>query len=305
MENSFSSIVDSAASILVLLPEKPAFDDVSAGLSLYLSLHETRNVNISCPSPMTVGFNRIIGVNKIGAELGNKNLTIKFKGYDAGNIEKVSYDIINGEFNLTVVPKAGFTAPQKEQMDLTFSGVSADLVILVGGRSDSDFTTLESEEFSGAKIAHVGNRGLSSNRDVMSFAMPGATASEVVANIIKANNMSMDPDIATNLVMGIEEGTSNFTSGEVTPDTFEVFAWLMRSGGHRQAKVKLSPMGFPPGAIPTQPFNQPRPVQTVSQPVQTPNPEPILEQVEGKEEVVENPPDDWLQPKVFKGTNVS
>jgi hypothetical protein len=301
MENSFSSLVDSAASILVLLPTKPYFDQVAAGLSLYLSIHDKKEVNISCPSPMTVGFNRIIGINRISSELGNKNLTIKFKGYDAGNIEKVSYDIVNGEFNLTVVPKPGFTSPTKEQMDLSFSGISADLVILVGGANDSHFPILESQELSGAKVAHVGNRTLSSNRDVMSFAKPGATTSELVANLIKENNMSIDPDIATNLVMGIEEGSTNFTSNEVTPDTFETFAYLLRSGGQRRPKTKLSPMGFPPGAIPTQPFNQ----STNLQINKSANPEPVLEQVEGKEETIENPPDDWLQPKVFKGTSVS
>ena len=31
----------------------------------------------------------------------------------------------------------------------------------------------------------------------------------------------------------------------------------------------------------------------------------IPEKIESKEELVENPPDDWLQPKVFKGTSIS
>lgn len=243
---------------------------------------------------MMVGFNRIIGIDKITSELGNKNLTIKFKGYDAGNIEKVSYDIINGEFNLTVVPKVGFISPSKEQMELSFSGISADLVILVGGNNDSDFPILVSEELTTAKVAHIGNRVLSSDRDIMSFATPGASTSEVVASIIKGNGMSVDPDIATNLVMGIEEGSSNFSSSEVTPDTFETFAYLLRSGGRRQPKTKLSPMGFPPGSIPTQPFGEGVLQEEV-------NPE----QIENKEEVIENPPDEWLQPKVFKGTSVS
>lgn len=331
MQDSFSSLIDSAASILVLLPTKPYFDQVAAGLSLYLSIHDKKEVNISCPSPMMVGFNRIIGINKISSELGNKNLTIKFKGYDANNIEKVSYDIIEGEFNLTVVPKTGFTAPTKEQMDLSFSGVSADLIILIGGANDSHFPILETPELASAKVAHIGNRVLSSSRNVMSFAKPGATTSEIVANLIKDNNMSVDPDIATNLVMGVEEGSANFTSPDVNADTFETFANLLRSGGVRQPKTKLSPIGFPPGAIPTTPFNQPKPVRTVSTTPSevaskalhgTPldasnaiqsgqNPEPVIEQangpepleaIEGKEEVnVENPPDDWLQPKVFKG----
>src|SRR3990167_10506820 len=100
MDNSFSSLVDSASSVLILLPNKPYFDQVAAGLSLYLSLADRKSATISCPSPMMVGFNRLIGVNKIVEEIGNKNLMIKFAGYDANNIEKVSYDIENGEFKL-------------------------------------------------------------------------------------------------------------------------------------------------------------------------------------------------------------
>lgn len=293
MDNSFNSLVDSASSILVLLPTKPYFDQVAAGLALYLSLHDKKEVAISCPSPMTVGLNRIIGVNKIASELGNKNLTIKFKGYDANNIEKVSYDIIDGEFNLTVVPKAGFTAPQREQIDLGFSGVAADLVILIGGANDSHFPILESPELAGVKVAHIGNRVLSSNREVMSFAKPGATTSELVANLIKDNNLSLDADTATNLVMGIEEGSSNFASPEVTPETFETFAYLLRNGGQRQPRTKLSPANFPVGSIPTQPLTEPQPA-----------PQQDVEGIQEEEQVI-NPPEDWLQPKVYKGTSVN
>jgi nanoRNase/pAp phosphatase (c-di-AMP/oligoRNAs hydrolase) len=320
MDNSLTSLIDSATSILVLLPTKPYFDQVAAGLSLFLALRENKEVAISCPSPMMVGFNRLVGIDKITSELGSKNLTIKFKGYDANNIEKVSYDIVQGEFNLTVVPKAGFSAPSKEQMDLNFSGVSADLVILIGGANDSHFPILESGELGSAKIVHIGNRVLSSNREVMSLAKPGATTSELVTSVIKENNMNIDRDIATNLLMGIEEGSSNFSSNEVTPDTFETFAFLLRSGGQRSTQTKLSPMNFPVGSIPTKPFIQStnkqsaasndvsksaKDAQPMSQTMAAPGPEPIVEQVESKEEMVENPPDDWLQPKVYKGTSVS
>ena len=78
MENSLLTLIDSAASVLIVLPTKPYFDQVAAGLSLYLSVHDRKEASIFCPSPMTVGFNRLIGVNKISTELGNKNLTIKF-----------------------------------------------------------------------------------------------------------------------------------------------------------------------------------------------------------------------------------
>jgi len=305
MENSFASLIDSAASILIVLPTKPYFDQVAAGLSLYLSILARKEVSIFCPSPMTVGFNRLIGVNKISAELGSKNLTIRFAGYEATNIDKVSYDIDNGEFKLTVVPKAGLTAPQKEQIDISHAGISADLVILVGGANDSHFPILLSDELSNAKIAHIGTRVLDSKREVMSFAKPGATTSELVASLIKENGLEIDTDTATNLVMGMEEGSANFTSNEVTPETFEIFAYLLRSGGQRVPKVKLSPVNFPPGAIPARPFSVPssrEPVTPISQ-IET-QPEVVVPE-SGEENPDVNPPSDWLQPKIYKGTSVS
>ena len=303
MENSFLNLIDSATSILVVLPTKPYFDQVAAGLSLYLSIHDRKEVSIFSPSPMTVGFNRLIGVNKISADIGSKNLTIKFAGYDATNIDKVSYDIDNGEFKLTVVPKTGQVAPQKEQVNVSYAGVAADLVILVGGANDSHFPILASNELSGAKIIHIGTRVLDSSREIMSFAKPGATTSELVANLIKENGLTIDADTATNLVMGIEEGSLNFTSNEVTPETFETFAGLLRSGGQRIPKVKLSPIGFPPGAIPTRPFGAPAPQAPVT-PITQIETQPEANVAETGEESPDiNPPSDWLQPKIYKGAS--
>jgi hypothetical protein len=311
MENSLLTLIDSATSILVVLPTKPYFDQIAAGLSLYLSIHDRKEVEIHCPSPMMVGFNRLVGVNKISGELGKKNLTIKFAGYEAANIDKVSYDIENGEFKLTVVPKSGFASPQEDQVTVSYNGISADLIILVGGANDSHFPILELAELKDAKVAHVGTRVLDSKREVSSFAKPGATTSELVASLIKENGLVMDTDTATNLVMGIEEGSMNFTSSEVTPETFETFAFLLRNGGQRRPKVRLSPIDFPPGAIPSKPFSVPNqisgfaPVQKPAQQSPVASSEPVAEQIENKEDVLENPPNDWLQPKIFKGNTPS
>ncbi len=289
MNESFNTIIGSASEILILLPDNPDFDVVAAGLGLYLSLRDQKQTAISCKSPMVVGFNRLIGVNKIGDELGNKNLTIKFKGYDAKNIEKVSYDIIDGEFNLTVTPKSGQIAPQADSIELNYSGVSANLVILFGGVSDGDFSALNEKQFAGAKMAHIGTRVLSATSgETLSFAKPASSISELVAEIIKETGFPIDVDVATNLAMGIEEGSNNFGSSEVTPDTFEIFAYLLRSGAQRLPAEKISASDFPAGSIPgVQVFQKGKQVQDV----------------EGtkEEEQVINPPEDWLQPKVIKG----
>jgi nanoRNase/pAp phosphatase (c-di-AMP/oligoRNAs hydrolase) len=283
MDNSFGSIINSASSVLILLPTKPFFDQVAAGLSLYLSLKKKKDASISCPSPMVVEFNRLVGVNKISQELGNKNLVVKLVDYPSENIERVSYDIENSEFRLTIIPKSGFPSPKKEQASLGYSGVSADVVILVGGANKTHFPAIiSSKDLAGAKIIHIGTRALSvsSESDIMSFARPASSCSERAANLIKESGFELDVDIATNLLAGIEDGSKKFSSAEVVADTFQVVADLMRIGGVRKRSFshqKDQSEKFPPGSIPGKKI------------------------VEKKSEA----PKDWLEPKIYKGTSVS
>src|SRR3990167_4039441 len=246
MENSFNSIIDSSKSVLILLPTKPYFDQVAAGLALYLSLRDRKEMGITCPSPMLVGFNRV------SSEFGNKNLTIRFREYKASDIEKVSYDIENGEFRLTVVPKPGFSSPKKEHVTFEYSGISADTIILVGGANESHFPALSAKDLDQARLVHIGTRPLSlaGNSSVLSFARPGSSTSEIVAALIKESGITMDADIATNLLMGIEDGSREFNGPDVSPETFEIVAQLLRDGGQRLPKERMEKTDYPTGAIP-------------------------------------------------------
>lgn len=280
MDNSFKSLIESAGSILVLLPANPSFDEVAAGLSLNLSLKGRKDVNISCFTPMLVEYNRLVGVNKVSNELGNKNLVIKFVGYNARDVERVSADIENNEFYLTVIPKPGAVSPKKEQVQLTFSGVASDTVVLIGGGADADFPSLSSKDLVTAKLIHVGtkNLNLSGGKQLLSFAKPGSSISEIVSSLIKELDIEFDQDIATNLVSGIEEGSKSFKSPDVTPETFETFAELLKKGGQRISQIQYQPTSFPTGAIPTD-------IEVEKEP---------------------ETPKEWLQqPKIFKGTSVS
>lgn len=271
--NSFSPIIDSANSVLILLPSRPYFDQVAAGLALYLALKDKKETAISASTPMIVEFNRLVGVDKVTQELGNKNLTIKFSDYQANDIERVSYDIENGEFKLTVIPKPGVASPKKEQLVVNYSGVSADTIILIGGGNESHFPQLLSKDLLGAKLVHIGTRPLpiSSGKEVLSLARPASCLSELVAVLIKESNLNLDADIATNLLLGIEEGTKQFSFSETTADTFETVASLIRAGGKRAGK-SAAPIPMP---LPEKPVREPE------------------------------APKDWLEPKVYKGTSIS
>lgn len=302
MENSFKSVIDKSKSILILLPTKPYFDQVAAGLSLFLLLRDKKQIQISSPTPMTVGFNKLIGVNKITQELGNKNLIIRFADYRANDIERVSYDIENGQFRLTVIPKQHISPPGKDRIQLSYSGITAGTVIIIGGASESHFPAISSKELVGANLVHIGTRdiSLSSNKTCISFSRSGSSVSEVVYSLIKESALSIDTDIATNLLMGIDEGSDSFAGADVSAETFTVVAELMKAGGKRSAPVsaqKSYPAATVAGGLPPR-LVQPAFTGTRSQQVPQDN-------KDKKESEADKTPKDWLEPKIFKGTSIS
>lgn len=282
MENSFKNLIDSAQEVLILLPTKPFTDQVAGGLALFLSLLQSgKNVSISCPAPMVTEFSRLITVDKITSELGSKNLVIKLVNYEAVNVDKVNYDIENSQFKLTIASKPGFKSPTKDQIDISYSGASSDLVILIGGANDSHFPAVSQAELKSSKLIHIGTRLLeitNNDLEILSFARPASSTSEIVANLIKESGLTIDADIATNLVAGIEEQSKGFQNNEVTADTFMIFAELLKLGGRRMPKI-VSAKNYPVGAVPTQPFNQ------VVAPTEVPK--------------------SWSEPKIYTGTTVS
>jgi len=304
MENSFKSVIEGSKSTLILLPTKPRFDQVAAALSLYLSLRESRDVQIFSPTPMTVEFNRLIAVNKINQEIGNKNLVIRFVDYRASDIERVSYDIENGQFRLTVIPKQKINPPGKDQIELSYSGISADTVIIIGGSSESHFPAISSKDLVGANIVHIGNKdiALSSGKSYISFSKPAFSVSEIVFSLIADSGFSIDTDIATNLLMGIEDSSDSFSSSEVTADTFVVVAELMRLGGKRQPSLPRQ-TDLPPGTIPGQLRSQHAKIQPTKQVRKKPqiNFQKSSQLKTGEPEG--SPPQDWLKPKIYKGGN--
>jgi len=296
MDNSLKSLIDSTNSLVIILPVKPYFDQVAAGLSLYLSQKGKKDVSIVCQTPMLVEFNRLVGVNKITSEVGNKNMVVSLGDYPAQNIERVSYDIEEQEFKLTIIPKTGMVPPTKHQVILRYSGVSADLVIRIGGAPQDQFPLLANKEFEGIKTAHIGVKQLSTsdNSQIISLAKPSSSVSELIGEYIKNEEGGFDQDMATNLLLGIEDATRNFTSDYVTADTFQMVADLMRAGARRERPT--NPRNYPAGAKPSKIFNPKR--------------QDNLEAIENKEEIIEQkdetqPPKEWLSPKIFKGTSVS
>lgn len=278
MDKSFKNLIEAAKSILLLLPANPNFDQTAGGLALFLALKDKKQTTIACPTPMVVEFNRLIAVDKITKELGNKNLVISLADYNPDNLEKVSYDLEeNGEMKLKIMTKPGGVPPREDQVKLTYTGVSADLVILIGGVDQTSFPDLTSnKDLAEVRLAHIGTEGAKiEGKDAISLARPASSISELIGALIKESGLEVDADMATNLIMGIEEGSKNFTDASVTGETFSMVGELMKLGGKRAGAVPPKGM-FPPGAIPGE--------------------------IPGQGGQV---PQSWFDPKIYKGTSVS
>src|SRR5690606_24907451 len=95
----------------------------------------------------------------------------------------------------------------------------------------------EIELFEKAKIVNYGNRP--GNFGSVNLTDPSSSNSELTTAVIQELHLPIDPDIANNLMRGMEDATQGLTSPTMTADTFEAFAVLYRNGARRQVMVNM------------------------------------------------------------------
>ncbi len=341
MNDNLSQLVSgitNAKSILILLGTHPSPDSIAAALSLSLSLPQLgKSIKVACPSPMTAGLSRLVGIDKVGSQVNNKNLIISFSVPEEA-IEKVSYNYENGKLNFIVEPSSGYVAPGENQVSFSYSGIDADLLLLLGVKDPQDLGQFAQIE----ELANHPNQ-LSLSLD-STFSVEGtATYSQIAGEVISSLNIELTADAATNLLIGIDSATNNLSKG-VTPEALEIAAKCLRAGAVRQTSSlpDLSQtsgemgIGLPAKTPPFPPRqNQPRffprrrgnfpnrgpqtsqpanpsggPSQfTSSSPVTAPipsipSPTPITQTTETDVETPIDPSPDWFEPKIYKGSSL-
>ncbi len=250
--------------VAVLLPQNPNFDDVAAALALKLALDKAgRKTAVACVDPMTVEVHRLVAANTVTAEFGNRNLIIAFPGQTEA-VDKISYNVEGGELQLVVTPKSGVILDHTK-LKFVPSSAGADIVIMVGVRELADLGELYSK-----------------SKDVIDnaeqFWLDGQILSQEATKLIQHLRLPVDPDVASNLLAGIEQITNHYQSPVVSADTFEAAAFLMRQGAHRHDPALASQ--YPAGSIPTT-------------------------QPQDQAQVQAQPEPDWYEPKIYRGTSVS
>lgn len=279
--DSLKTAIGTAKSIIIALPPEPDMDTVAAGLGLYYSLVQTKSVHIGSSQSVKISNARLLGIEKIETNIGNQNLVISFD-YPEDKLDKVDYERSeNGNVKLLIKPRAGETAPDPSLIKFNYSGAEADLVFVLGIQTLEELGRLYSEEkafFDSANIVSLNLTQDQSNFAKHSFHTQSASClSELVAYLLRETEYSTTPDGATDLLLSISQASDNYTSQKITPDTFEITAFLLRQGGRR------SPALFRPAFVP-QSVQAPLPVASMAPKNQTEN----------------RVPSDWKQPKIFR-----
>ena len=288
-------------SIGIGVGKNPGVDEMAGALSLYLALSGVgKKATVICPTEPIVELSSLVGINKVGKSFDGDvtgDLTVSFP-YKEGEIEKISYTLEEGKLNILV--KAGENGLNFNEKDVEYktSAGAPGLIFVVGTPRLSDLgTAFDMENLKDSKVVNIDYK--SENQGFGDIPLLGKSASsvcELMANFLSSLDLTMDIDIASNLLAGIVDATDNFQSLTTSSLAFETAANLLKKGAVRQAKYAkkdvIEDSFFTPKAQP-----------------QTPSFSKITIGTEEKKEGItldeNNPPDDWLAPKIYKGsTNI-
>lgn len=295
-------------SIGIAVGKNPGIDEMAAALSLYLALSETsKKVAIVCPTEPIVEVSSLVGIDKVKKSFEggtNGDLTVTFP-YREGEIEKISYTLEEGKLNILV--KAGENGLSFSERDVEYKreGSAPGLVFIVGTPRISDLgTAFDMETFKDSKVINIDYK--SENQGFGDIPLLGKSASsvcELMANFISSLDLKMDVDVASNLLTGIIAATDNFQSSATSPLAFETAATLLKKGAVRKAKnvsnsdVEEDAFFSPKFQSKTEEKKTAFAKEGYGEPKEEPKQEIKLDE--------NNPPDDWLAPKIYKGsTNI-
>ena len=311
MDNlTFSKIkeaIEKYTNIAVATRNNPSVDEMGAALSLYLTLKDLgRNVVVATPSEPLVEVSSLVGIDEVKTSLGGEggDLVVSFP-YKEGEIDKVSYT--RDDSFLNIVVKAGEKGLGFKESDVKFTrgGSAPELLFIIGSPRVSDLGKLfDPEALKGTVVVNIDNKAENQGYgDILMVSPRLSSISEAVANLLFSLGFKMDLDIAQNLMLGIATSTENFQSDHTSPLAFEMAGILMRQGALRpsnQTQRRRMTTTSPTFAeeLQTAPIVR----QKFAAETKEAKPEVKIQEELQSMKSNDNPPEDWLEPKIYKGS---
>lgn len=279
--NALKAKLQEVNSVLITFATTPNQDSIAAALAFYLSLKNSgKKVVIASSNPVTVRDSHLVALDKVKTDIGGNNLVITLN-VPEDRVDKVTSNTEGGHLNLIINPREGAEPVTEKDIVFGYSGAVADLILVIGAADLKDIGALAEKEvelFTKSTIANISNQVGSFG--AINITDPSSSNSELVTALLKELALPMDVDIANNLMIGIEAGTDNLSSPNMTADTFEALAVLYRTGARRQVKTIVPQQAK---IVADMPIVDNGPV------IEETPPQPLAE-----------PQADWLKPKIYK-----
>lgn len=277
-------------SIAIATPTNPSVDEMGAALSLYLSLGKlNKNLSIATPKAPLVEVSSLVGIDEVKTTLGaDSGDLVMYLPYKEGEIDKVTSTIEENYLKLMV--KAGEKGLSFSENEVKFSRGTTppEALFVVGAARVSDLGGLfDPSLLKDTLVINIDNKPDNQGfGDIVMVSSRFSSVSEAIANLIISLNLYLDLDISQNLMLGIAVATDNFQNPKTSSLAFEMAGILMRNGALRPTpnsmpRRKLS-MGF-------------------EEKEEKPEVQEIVEEIR-KERKGKTPPEDWLEPKIYKGS---
>ena len=263
-------LVTAAKTVLVLTHSNPSIDVMASVLAIYLGMQKLgKTVTVAMESAPLVEVSNLVGIDKVVTSLGGgKNLTLSYKPYAAGDFEKVLYpgdsDDPNAGFKLIIVPKDGIT-PDVNNFSFSFSGgtAAADLIFVVDTLEPQQLGALYSTElFPAIPVQNVINiDNHDPNKDYGKFNLVEPDAASV-SEITAFFLRAVNVQLDADMAGNLYQGLQQATNNFSSPKT----------GAATFEAAAICKRAIPK----TQPVSNPTPVGGAI-------------------------PEDWTQPKIFRG----
>jgi hypothetical protein len=206
---------------------------------------------------------------------------------DRGDIEKISYTREDGFINIIV--KAGKQGLSFDETDIEYkrSGAGPTVIFIVGTPKLSELVSVfDAEKLKDTTVINIDNKEHNQGfGDIVLVSKDHSSVSESVASLISSLGLKLDIDSASNLMSGITYATENFQHPRTSPLAFETVAMLMKKGAKRTMQAPRKAFDAIEDRDPF--FTTPLPKKT---------------EVKTEKKRDDNPPDDWLAPKIYKGS---
>ncbi|NTU46845.1 hypothetical protein HGA88_04440 [Candidatus Roizmanbacteria bacterium] len=302
--NQIHEVVTKNSSGIIALPSNPTQDAAAAASSLYLVLTQLgKTVTIVCD---TIPSYDLTAIDKIqnSFEINGDNLVISFP-YVEGAIDKVDYNIQNSFFNLVISPRPGQPKLETDKIKYTYSGGKIDFIFVVDAPNLNSLGSMYREnqnEFTGKTIINIDRHLINDNFGMINFVNKTASStSELMLQVLTKLQPELDRDSASNLYAGITAATNNFSSYSVNAVTFETAAMLLRAGAIKKPAYQKQP-GRTPFELPQRNFAVPNQPRTIKQNQDVSPIEDVEKEPEEGEK--QGAPQEWLKPKIFRGTGL-